>query len=80
LPFEATLEIKGIDSIGVLNTITKTISEDFNVNILRLLLDTKDGVFEGTIKMLVHSVKDIQEMCQTISKIKNIQSVARIAD
>ena len=27
--FEATLEVKGIDSIGVLNTITKTISEDY---------------------------------------------------
>jgi GTP pyrophosphokinase len=31
--FEATIEVKGLDSIGVLNTITKSISEDFNVNI-----------------------------------------------
>ena len=30
--FEATLEVKGIDSIGVLNTITKTISDDFNAS------------------------------------------------
>ena len=40
--FEATLEIKGIDSIGVLNTITRTISDDFNVNIIRLLIEAKD--------------------------------------
>ena len=51
--FEATLEIKGIDSIGVLNTITRTISDDFNVNIIRLLIEAKDGVFEGKVKMKV---------------------------
>ena len=78
--FEATLEVKGIDSIGVLNTITKTISDDFNVNIMRLLIEAKDGVFEGKIKMKVHDVEDIQKMCVTLSRIKNIQSVGRVAD
>lgn len=78
--FEATLEVKGIDSIGVLNTITKSISEDFNVNIMRLLIEAKDGVFEGKIKMKVHDVEDIQKMCVTLSKIENIKSVGRIAD
>ena len=78
--FEATLEIKGIDSIGVLNTITRTISDDFNVNIIRLLIEAKDGVFEGKVKMKVHDVGDIQRMCVVLSKIKNIQSVARVAD
>ena len=78
--FEATLEVKGIDSIGVLNTITKTISEDFNVNIMRLLIEAKDGGFEGKIKMKVHDVEDIQKMCVTLSKIQNIKSVGRVAD
>ena len=78
--FEATLEVKGIDSIGVLNTITKTISDDFNVNIMRLLIEAKDGVFEGKIKMKVHDVEDIQKRCVTLSKIKNIKSVGRVAD
>lgn len=78
--FEATLEVKGIDSIGVLNTITKTISDDFNVNIMRLLIEAKDGVFEGKIKMKVHDVEDIQKVCVTLSKIKNIKSVGRVAD
>ena len=78
--FEATLEVKGIDSIGVLNTITKTIADDFSVNIMRLLIEAKDGVFEGKIKMKVHDVEDIQKMCVTLSKIKNIKSVGRVAD
>ena len=78
--FEATLEVKGIDSIGVLTTITKTIADEFNVNIMRLLIEAKDGVFEGKIKMKVHDVEDIQKMCVTLSKNKNIKSVGRVAD
>ncbi len=78
--FEATLEIKGIDSMGVLNTIIHTISDDFNVNIIRLFIEAKDGVFEGKVKMKVHDVEDIQRMCVVLSHIKNIKSVTRVAD
>lgn len=78
--FEATLEVKGLDSIGVLNDITRTISEAFSVNIQRLVIEAKDGMFEGRIKMKVHDVEDIQKMCVTLSKNKNIKSVGRVAD
>lgn len=78
--FEATLEVKGIDSLGVLNEITKIISEEFNVYIIRLLIEAKDGVFEGRIKLKVHDVEDIQKLCVRLSKIDNIKSVSRIAD
>ena len=77
--FEATLKVAGIDTIGVLTDIAKTISS-FNVNIKRLLIDTKDGVFEGTINMSVHDVEDIQKMCISLSKIKNLKSVSRVVN
>ena len=77
--FEATLKVIGIDAVGVLTSIANTISS-YNVNIIRLLIDTKDGMFEGKINMLVHDVADIQEMCISLSKIKNIKSVSRVAD
>ena len=78
--FEATLEVKGIDSIGVLSEIAKTISEGFNVNIVRILIEAKDGMFEGKIKLKVHDVEDIQKICVSLSKSSNIKSVARVAD
>jgi len=77
--FEATLEVKGIDSVGVLTDISKTISE-YNVNIQRLLIEANDGMFEGRIKMKVHDVEDIQRMCVNLAKIKNIKTVGRVAD
>ncbi|MDR1097828.1 MAG: RelA/SpoT family protein, partial [Tannerella sp.] len=75
--FEATLQITGIDEVGILTGIAQTIS-GFHVNIIRLLIETKDGVFEGKINMMVHDVEDIQKMCIALSKIKNVQSVSRI--
>lgn len=78
--FEATLEVKGIDSIGLLTIITRTISERFNVNITKLSIEAKDGVFEGKIKMMVHNVEDIQNICVTLAKNTHIKSVARVAD
>ncbi|MDF9829125.1 RelA/SpoT family protein [Parabacteroides sp. PF5-6] len=77
--FDATLSVKGIDSVGVLTSITKTIAE-YNVNIQRLLIEANDGMFEGKIKMKVHDVEDIQHMCVALSKLKSIKSVGRIAD
>jgi GTP pyrophosphokinase len=76
--FEATLQITGIDEVGILTGIAQTIS-GFQVNIIRLLIETKDGVFEGKINMMVHDVEDIQKMCIALSKIKNVQSVSRTA-
>lgn len=77
--FEAMLEVKGIDTLGVLNEMTKVISKEFNVYITRLLIEAKDGVFEGQIKLKVHDVEDIQKLCLRLSKIENIKSVSRIA-
>ena len=78
--FEAMLEVKGLDAVGVLNDITKIISDEFNVDITRLLIEAKDGVFAGRIKLKVHDVEDIQKLCVRLTEINNIKSVTRVAD
>ena len=78
--FEATLEVKGIDAMGVLNEMTRIISSEFNVTITRLLIEAKDGMFEGKIKLKVHDVEDIQKLCVSLSHIDNVKSVTRISD
>ena len=74
------LEVKGLDAVGVLNDITKIISDEFNVDITRLLIEAKDGVFAGRIKLKVHDVEDIQKLCVRLTEINNIKSVTRVAD
>jgi GTP pyrophosphokinase len=76
--FDATLAIEGIDAIGILNDITRVIS-DFNVSIRHLSMEAHDGVFEGKIRMQVRDAENIQQMCLRLSKLNFIQSVSRIA-
>ena len=75
--FPGTIEIKGIDRIGILNDITKVISNDLSISIQKLAIDTTGGVFEGTIKLLVHDLDDINQLSNRLLKIKDIESVKR---
>jgi len=77
--FDATICVEGIDAIGVLNNISKTIAE-FNVNINRMIIETTKGIFNGTIKLRVHNVEDVQQMCARLSKVENITSAYRVSE
>ncbi len=76
--FPSTIEIKGIDRVGILNEITKAISTDFSVNMHKLTIETQDGMFFGTIMISVHDVNDIHQLCHQIQKIKGVKNVNRV--
>ena len=78
LSFQSKIEIKGIDRLGILNDITQTISLDLSVDMRKLVLESKDGLFEGTIEVSIHDAKDIQMLSNQLQKIKGIKSVKRI--
>ncbi|MBQ8593646.1 MAG: bifunctional (p)ppGpp synthetase/guanosine-3',5'-bis(diphosphate) 3'-pyrophosphohydrolase [Bacteroidaceae bacterium] len=76
--FPVELCLKGIDGVGVLNSITEIISRQLNVNIHRLSFETNDGIFEGYIHLYVHDVEDVKIICKNLKKIEQINSVTRI--
>ena len=78
--FSATIHIKGIDGVGILNQITKIISENMSVNIRSLNIDTSDGIFEGKLTLLVHDVMEVEGLCNSLKQIKNVKSANRIND
>ncbi len=78
LSFPVYLYIKGIDDVGLLNEITQIISQQLNVNIHKLSMETNDGIFEGKIQLLVHDVDDVKTICNNLRKIKKIESVSRV--
>ena len=78
LYFQVPILIKGIDGIGVLNQITTIIYQQLNVGIQKLNIESKDGVFEGTVWVSVRDVDEIRLICDSLKKIKNLQTIARI--
>ena len=79
LLFQATIQIDGIDRIGMLHDITGVLSEQLNVNIPRRLIETHDGIFKGEIQMEVHDAEDVQAICKKLKKIKGVDSARRIS-
>ena len=78
LSFPAILEIKGIDEVGVLKEIARIISEDYSINISKINIETKDGIFNGLLHIYVYSVEDINNLCMNLLKIAAVKSVNRI--
>lgn len=76
--FSATIQIKGIDDLGLLNEITQIISRQLNVNIHKLCVESNEGIFEGQIELNVHDVEDVKTLCTSLRQLKNVQSVIRV--
>lgn len=76
--FLATIEINGIDTVGVLNHITKIISQDMAINIRSLTIETRDGLFTGKLSIMVSDVKKTATLCANLKKIAEVKSATRI--
>lgn len=72
-----TLNIGGMDDIGLLNKITSILSDEFKINIQSISVDSNDGVFNGTIKIFVKDNKQLNGIIKHLRKIKSILTVER---
>jgi GTP pyrophosphokinase len=78
MSFLATIEIQGIDKQGIMHELTGLISNDLNVNMRAVSINSLDGVFNGTIDFYIHNVEDLEQMITDIKKIKGVSKVRRI--
>ncbi|MCC6369782.1 MAG: bifunctional (p)ppGpp synthetase/guanosine-3',5'-bis(diphosphate) 3'-pyrophosphohydrolase [Bacteroidia bacterium] len=78
ISFLAGLKITGTDEIGIVNNITKVISNENNVNMRSINFDTDDGLFEGTIMVYVHDTKHLNHLIANLKKVKGVNNVQRI--
>ncbi len=77
--FSAIIEIRGIDSVGILNKITQIISQE-DINIQKINTESNDGIFEGRISLLVHNSVEVDELCKSLLKVKNVESAVRTTE
>lgn len=77
LSFPAKIEIQGIDRIGILNEITRVISNELIIDMRGLTIKADEGVFTGTVDIMVHDTHVVESLCNKLRKIKGVQKVAR---
>ena len=77
ITFLTGLRIVGIDDVGLINNLTKVISNDFKVNIRSITVDTNDGIFEGSIKVFVNDKEHLDQLIKNLLDVKGVTSVTR---
>ena len=76
--FTVSIDLTGIDKIGLLNNITNVISENMNMNIRKLNLETDGGVFKGTIIISVKTNNLVNKVIEKLKKLNGIEKVKRL--
>jgi GTP pyrophosphokinase len=77
ISFLTGLKIIGMDDVGVVNKITTIISGDLRLNISAITIESKEGVFEGTIRLFVRDIDELEELVTRLKGLNGIHSVAR---
>jgi GTP diphosphokinase / guanosine-3',5'-bis(diphosphate) 3'-diphosphatase len=73
----ASLRLKGIDNVGIVNRITEIISNQHNVNMQSISFEATDGIFEGKIKVLVYDKEHLDQLVHSFEMIEGVKRVER---
>ena len=68
--YTSTIQIVGIDNIGLVNKITTIISDNLSINMRKMSFDTEGDVFKGSITLRVKNKKIIDKLIQRIKKLR----------
>lgn len=75
--YPATLHVIGNDDIGIVTNITSLIQKDPNIALRSITVDSTDGLFQGTITVLVGDSKVLEALIKKIKAIKGVKVVSR---
>jgi guanosine-3',5'-bis(diphosphate) 3'-pyrophosphohydrolase len=78
ISFLSGIKITGIDEVGLVNNITKIISNELNVNMRSISFDSYDGTFDGTVMVFVHDTSHLTELMKKLKKVNGVLTVTRI--
>ena len=78
LYFTATVQMRGIDHIGLLNEVTQIISRQLNVNIHKVTISCEDDIFEGEIELRVHDRDDVKVIIDELKSVNGLQEIQQI--
>ncbi|MFG6686157.1 RelA/SpoT family protein [Mariniflexile sp. HNIBRBA6329] len=75
--FLAQIVITGIDHIGLVNDVTKVISENMHVNMKSISFESDGGIFSGKINVVVKNNTLLKKLLDKLKKINGIDKVTR---
>ncbi|MCI6900859.1 MAG: RelA/SpoT family protein [Bacteroidales bacterium] len=77
ITFLAGIKLVGIDRKGLLQEITSVISEVWNINIRGLVMESSEGIFEGSLMVYISDAENLNKLIDNIKAIDGIEKVVR---
>ncbi len=78
IAFLTGLQITGIDEVGMISKITNVISNQNNVNMRGISIDSEDGIFRGELMLFVNDTIQLEFLMDELRRVEGIQSVTRL--
>jgi len=75
--YPATLKIIGNDDIGIVTNITSVISKENGMTLRSISVDSRDGLFQGNITVLVNNTSAMDTLIKKIKTVKGVKQVTR---
>ena len=75
--FRATLNISGIDKVGVVNQITGVLAQQYNISMCGMNLSTHHGIFEVKVTLMIKNQQILNQAIQALQKISSVDRVVR---
>ena len=77
MSFIVELLIRGIDRVGLVNDVTRIISDELQVNITALSIGVKEGLFEGKISLMIQDTNHLESLVTELEQVAGVIEVAR---
>lgn len=78
IAFQAGIEMSGFDRTGMVNEITKVISNEMDVEMRSISFDSTDGVFTGRVLVYVNDTAQLKNLQEKLEAVEGITKVNRI--
>jgi GTP pyrophosphokinase len=75
--FLTGLKIVGTDRVGLINDVSRIISEELKVNMSSIAFNTDLGIFRGEIMLYVNDTRHLEMLISKLEKVEGVVSVAR---
>ncbi len=76
--FDATIRMSGIDRRGLVNDVTRVISNQLNVDMRKMMFTSEDGIFEGSIELRVHDRDDVYAIMNSLKSVQDLKEISQI--
>lgn len=72
------IKVIGEDDIGIVSNISQIISKELKLKMRSINVDSKEGLFEGTVSVFVNNNQILNTLIKKVREIRGVLSVSRI--